>query len=82
LDAAPKAQISYVRKTVPTFATQSVGSTVLTPGADRVVYKATVVADAAGDVELSAVAFDVTQSYFQPTPNYKLFVNGVDQATK
>lgn len=83
LDTAPKAQVSYVRKTVPTFATQSVGTTVLTPGADRVVYRATVVADAAGDVEVSSINFDITETLNGgPSTAYKLFVNGVDQATK
>jgi len=69
--------VAYIRKTQPTVATVALGTTKLTNG-EQTVYKFTVTADAAGDVEIAQIQFAETLAGVTAS-TYKLFVNGVDK---
>jgi len=66
-----------IRKSQPIIATQTIGTTKLSNGSNKPIYKMTVVADK-DDVILSAIRFNVVTSGIDVS-NYKLYVNNVNK---
>lgn len=81
LNTTPVAtDLMLVRKSVPTFATQALGTTKLTAG-EQTIYKMTATADAAGDVEIYSINFNVVDGIAGAgvPAGYKLFIDNVEQ---
>lgn len=69
----------FIRKTQPTIATQDLGTTKLVNG-EQSIFKFTVSADSAEDVEVAQISFDVVDSATAITGGtYKLFINWTDK---
>ena len=67
-----------IRKSQPIIATQTIGTTKLSNGLNKPIYKMTVVADK-DDVILAAINFNVVTGWGTAVSNYKLYVNNVDK---
>ena len=67
-----------VRKSVPTFSTQSLPSTILQNGTGKTLYKFSVIADNAGSIAWQKISFNLETEGNVSLTNYQLYSNGTN----